>query len=94
MTENRRRVSVTIAGGQRAAAVRTARQGAGRGVTIEMRPVRYVAPTYEGDYDVTPGDAPVVLETGGKLMTGNVTVAAIPSNYGRITWDGSRLTVS
>lgn len=94
MTENRRRVGVTIAGGQRAAAVRTARQGAGRSVTIEkMRPARSIVPAYEGDYDVTPGNAPVVLETGGKLMTGNVTVAAIPVVYADNAAGGQTCTI-
>ena len=94
MTENRRQVSVTITGQQRAAIIRAVTQRDARTVTIEARPAHYVPPTYEGDYDVTPGAEPVVLATSGRLMTGNVTVAAIPSNYGRITWDGSRLTVS
>ncbi len=51
-------------------------------------------PTYEGAYDVTPGDAAVTLETAGLVMARNVTINPIPSNYGRITWNGSTLTVS
>lgn len=50
---------------------------------------------YTGEYEVTPqkGEA-VVLETASRLMTRNVTVNPIPSNYGLITWNGSVLTVS
>ena len=49
---------------------------------------------YAGPYEVTPGAQPVTLTTAGLTMAQNVTVGAIPSNYGRITWDGSIITVS
>ena len=51
-------------------------------------------PPYEGDYDVIPTDTEQILETDGKRMIGNVRVAPIPSNWGRITWNGSTITVS
>lgn len=49
---------------------------------------------YTGDYEVTPSDEIQVLATQGKSMSQNVTINPIPSNYGRITWNGSFLTVS
>ena len=49
---------------------------------------------YEGDYTVTPGDAEIVLETKFLRMTDNVTIKAVPSGYGKITWNGAYLTVS
>lgn len=49
---------------------------------------------YPGPYEVTPGAEPVVLATDGHSMTADVVVAAVPSNYGLITWNGSTLTVS
>ena len=49
--------------------------------------------TYPGPYEVTPGEAAQVLGTAGLLMDGDVTVGPIPSNYGRIAWNGSTLTV-
>lgn len=52
------------------------------------------APEYAGPYTVTPSDDAQTLATEGYLMTGNVVVNPIPSNYGRITWNGSFLTVS
>ena len=52
------------------------------------------APPYPGPYEVTPSQAPTVLQTAGKRMTEDVTVGAIPSNYGLIEWNGSRLRVS
>ena len=95
MTENRKRIEVAIeTGGKRATAAVT-RGAASRTVTIEALPVRPVdTDPYIGPYTVTPGDAPVILATRNLRMTDNVTVAKIPENYGKISWDGSVLTVS
>lgn len=49
---------------------------------------------YQGDYTVTPSPEAQTLETEGLMMTHNVTINPIPSNYGLITWNGSTLTVS
>ena len=49
---------------------------------------------YKGDYVVTPGDEAQELPTAGKSPAQNIIVEAIPSNYGKIGWDGARLTVS
>ena len=51
-------------------------------------------PAYRGPYTVTPTSETQVLPTDGKRMTADVVVNPVPSNYGLITWDGSRLTVS
>ena len=51
-------------------------------------------PPYDGAYAITPADEAQTLATADKRMTGDIVVAAIPSNYGLISWDGSRLTVS
>lgn len=51
-------------------------------------------PRYDGPYTVTPSAEAQTLDTSGMVMTGNLTVNPIPSNYGLITWDGSTLTVS
>ena len=52
------------------------------------------APAYAGPYTVTPTQGTQTLSTTGKRMTSNVTINPIPSNYGKITWDGSVLTVT
>lgn len=49
---------------------------------------------YEGPTEVTPTEETQVLETQGLFMDQNITINPIPSNYGKITWDGSVLTVS
>ena len=50
--------------------------------------------TYEGETEVTPSDEAQVLLTSGLLMVDNITINPIPSNYGRIEWNGSIITVS
>ena len=49
---------------------------------------------YEGPYTATPGPEPQTIPTEGLFMEHDFTVAAIPNNYGLITWNGSVLTVS
>lgn len=49
---------------------------------------------YRGAYTVTPTEETQVLHTMDYKLSANVIVNPIPSNYGRITWDGSVLTVS
>ena len=56
--------------------------------------IDYEQEKYEGPYTVTPNTETQTLNTQGLVMTGNVVVEAIPSNYGLITWNGSYLTVS
>lgn len=49
---------------------------------------------YDGPTEVTPSPEVQVLSTTGKTVTEDITVNPIPSNYGLITWDGTRITVS
>ena len=49
---------------------------------------------YTGETSITPTESEQVLETSGLMMTNNVTIAPIPNNYGLITWDGTKITVS
>ena len=51
-------------------------------------------PAYEGPTEVTPSSVEQVLLTKNLRMTEHIKVKPIPSNYGRITWNGSALTVS
>lgn len=53
-----------------------------------------IVPRYAGPSEVTPSGDEQVLATAGQLMTEDITVHKIPSNYGLITWNGSVLTVS
>ena len=51
-------------------------------------------PTYTGVTDVTPTTTEQVLDTSNKVVTRNIVINPIPSNYGLITWNGATLTVS
>ena len=51
-------------------------------------------PTYTGVTEVTPTTTEQVLDTSNKVVTRNIVIDPIPSNYGLITWNGSTLTVS
>lgn len=53
-----------------------------------------IAGKYDGAYEVTPTREVQVLPTSGNKLTRDITIGAIPQNYGLITWDGSTLTVS
>lgn len=49
---------------------------------------------YTGEYTVTPSQETQILSTKDLVMTENVTINPIPSNYGLVTWDGNTLTIS
>lgn len=49
---------------------------------------------YSDSYEVTPTGSAQYLDTAGKLLTQDIKVNPIPSNYGLITWNGSYLKVS
>lgn len=49
---------------------------------------------YEGEYEITPGAVDQTIPILGKTASRNVTVHAIPQNYGLITWNGAFITVS
>ena len=49
---------------------------------------------YTGPTTATPGDEQQVFLTKDLMLPENFVVEKIPSNYGKITWNGSVLTVS
>lgn len=51
-------------------------------------------PTYTGDYAFFATDQTQIIPVEGFLMTKNITIEPVPQNYGKITWNGSVLTVS
>lgn len=48
---------------------------------------------YTGVTEVTPTENEQVLLTQNKRVPSNIIVHAIPSNWGKIIWDGVSLTV-
>lgn len=49
---------------------------------------------YDGPYEVTPTEQTQSLSTADKVLSANIVINPIPSNYGLITWNGSNITVS
>lgn len=49
---------------------------------------------YMGETTVTPSDEIQTLHTQSLFVDSDIIINPIPSNYGRITWNGSVLTVS
>ena len=76
--------------------VRIAVRDAGEvAVGIDQKsPIVPVMDEYEGSYQVTPTTTAQTLGTEGLLMTADLVIEPIPSNYGLITWNGATLTVS
>lgn len=51
-------------------------------------------PVYSGQTEVTPSEETQTLQTANRTVLQNIVINPIPSNYGKITWNGSTLTVS
>lgn len=50
--------------------------------------------SYSGEYTITPSAETQVLQTDHLVMSQNLIVNPIPSNYGLITYNGTTITVS
>ncbi len=49
---------------------------------------------YDGAYTVTPSGQQQRLQTEGLMMRGDVIIEPVPQNYGLVTWDGIKITIS
>lgn len=73
------------------------RVGKGAGARVSVPPMRVVtveAEKYPGPYEITPTDQMQVYDTQRLMMTRKLVIGPIPSNYGKITWDGNCLTIT
>lgn len=48
---------------------------------------------YDGEYEITPGEQAQTIPVIGKTAKRNIVVDAIPADYGRLMWSGTKLTV-
>lgn len=53
----------------------------------------FLPEAYEGASEVIPSANAQTLNTEGKVCLTNIIIKPIPSNYGRIEWNGSTLSV-
>lgn len=51
-------------------------------------------PTYTGAYEFTPSENEQVIEIEEKKAVQNIVINPIPSNWGKIGWNGAYLTVT
>lgn len=51
-------------------------------------------PVYSGETSFIPSDEAQTITIAGMQAAEDLTIAPIPSNYGRITWNGSTPNVS
>ena len=49
---------------------------------------------YHGETDIIPAEEAQTLLTHGMLVTEDIIIEPIPTNYGLITWDGTKIIVS
>lgn len=63
-------------------------------MTIGATYAMSVADDYEGAYEFTPTESTQTAQIEGKKATQDIVINPIPTNYGRITWNGSKITVS
>lgn len=63
-------------------------------VNMETQFIQRVgADQYTGSYEFTPSENTQTIQINGKTPSRNITINAIPENYGRLIWDGHTLTV-
>ena len=61
--------------------------------SISMKSALTFAPLYQGVYEMYPSLEEQTLHTQEYLLTRDIVVKPVPSNYGRITYNGSYLLV-
>lgn len=49
---------------------------------------------YSGDYEFTPTEEEQTIDIGGLKAKSNIVIKAIPSNYGRVSWNGTTLSIT
>ena len=60
--------------------------------TINVEILGY--PEYEGLTTIIPGEEAQTLSTAQRTLLTDIVINPIPSNYGKITYNGTSLTVS
>lgn len=64
-------------------------------LTAQMTiPTTAEVPRYDGSYTFTPSSEQQTIVIDHQMAMQDIVIEAIPSNYGRITWNGSTITVS
>lgn len=67
---------------------------AGATLTTSVRHWQTEYPDYEGAYEITPSAEVQTLPSTDTVTHRDIVINPIPSNYGRISYDGTVITVS
>ena len=65
----------------------------------EVKPMKVISggggtiPVYHGPTEFTPTTTKQVVPVSGHRVDKNITIDPIPTNYGRLVWNGHTLTV-
>lgn len=51
-------------------------------------------PYYRDDYEVTPSDEMQILHVANMAMIHDIVINPIPSNYGKVTYNGQIITIT
>ena len=81
------RIRAIIAGGATVTASVTG--AAGLSASVD----KAVGMPYQGAYTITPGEEAQTIPTAGANLAQDIIIEPIPSNYGRIGYDGSVISV-
>lgn len=87
-----RPIPLTVRDDRYSLAVADVRHEVDVGEHTDLRVVDY--PAYGGQTVFTPSSSAQVIPTAGTVLVEDITINPIPSNYGRIEYDGSVITVS
>jgi hypothetical protein len=70
--------------------------GAGgvRPAAVSIAHVDFPTEVYAGETAFTPSGETQTVHVNGKVCTSDITIGPVPQGWGRISWDGSVLTVS
>ena len=49
--------------------------------------------TYFGPYEFAPSDEEQIIEIERMVATGNITIGAVPTDYGRLAYNGTTLRI-
>lgn len=64
------------------------------GMGVDFVVVSGLSEHYVGEYEFTPTDTAQTVSIKDKVADEDIIINPIPSNYGKISWNGSVLTVS
>lgn len=71
--------------------------GGAESVGVGIPPTQVIAqnlyPDYSGAMSITPSAERQILGTSDSIVRGDIVVEAIPSNWGKIEFDGSRIRI-